>query len=81
MEIEELPHPCKIAQLKLQYLRGYFYNASEENTLATKALQQLTEMAEREYQVSTKLIILIWTHAATALSIEEKNIVNTIQNI
>lgn len=63
-EIEELPHLSKIAQLKLQYLRGYFYNASEENTLA--------EMAERENQVSTKLMILIRTHAATALSIEEK---------
>ena len=72
MEMEELPHLSKIVQLKLQYLRGYFYNASEENTLATKALLQLTKMAERENQVSTKLMILIRTHAATALSIEEK---------
>lgn len=71
-EIEELPHLSKIAQLKFQYLRVYFYNASEENTLATKALLQLPEMAERENQVSTKLMILIRTHAATALSIEEK---------
>jgi hypothetical protein len=71
-EIEELPHLNKIAQLKLQYLRVYFYNASEENTLAAKALLQLPEMAERENQVSTKLMILIRTHAATALSIEEK---------
>lgn len=71
MEMEELPHPSKIAQLKLQYLRGYFYKDSEENTLATKALLQLPEMAERENQESTKLMILIRTHAATALSIEE----------
>ena len=58
--------------MKLQYLRGYFYNASEENTLATKVFLQLPEMAERENQVSTKLMILIRTHAATALFIEEK---------
>ncbi|MDZ4809656.1 MAG: sensor histidine kinase [Bacteroidota bacterium] len=49
-EIEELPNISKTAQLKLQYLRGYFYNASEENTLATKALLQLPEMAEQEKQ-------------------------------
>lgn len=72
MEMEELPHLSKIAQLKIQYLRVYFYKASEENTLATKALLQLPEMAERENQVSTKPMILIRTHAATALSIAEK---------
>jgi hypothetical protein len=43
-EIEKLPQLSKIAQLKLQYLPGYFYNASEENTLATKVLLQLPEM-------------------------------------
>lgn len=71
-EMEELPHLSKIAKLKLRYLRGYFYNASEKNTLATKAHLQLTEIAERENQVSTKLMILIRTDATTALSIEEK---------
>jgi hypothetical protein len=71
-EIEKLPHLSKIGQLKLQYFREYFYNATEENTLATKDLLQLPEMAERENQVSTKLMKLIRTHAATALSIEEK---------
>lgn len=51
MEIEELPQLSNIAPLKLQYLRGYFYIASGENTLATKVLLQLPEMAERENQV------------------------------
>lgn len=72
MKMEELPHLSKIAQLKLWYLRGYFYNASEKNTLVTKALLQLTEMAERENQVSIKLMTLIRPHADTWSSIEEK---------
>ncbi len=70
--IKKWPHQSKIAQLKLQYLRGLFYNALEENSLATKVHLQLPEMAERENQVSIKLMILIRTCAATALSIKEK---------
>lgn len=47
-KVEALPSISISNRLQLQYLRGYFYNASEENTLAAKALLQLPEAAERE---------------------------------
>lgn len=49
-QIEKVPQISTTAQLNLHYLRGYYYNISEENTLAAKALLKLPEIAQQEKQ-------------------------------